>query len=145
MDASRFAVVRVPAARRTTATGRGRRNRGDVSLQVVLLTPLLLLLVLLSVQAALWYHAAQLADSAAADGAAAAARYGAGPATGTAAVAAFVTDAGGRLVASGVSGNGTTMVATATVHVPHVLPGWPDAVTRQASAPIERLTSAVGG
>ena len=53
-----------------------------MSLQVVLLTPLLLLLVLVSVQAALWYHAVQLADSAAADGASAAARYGAGTGVG---------------------------------------------------------------
>ena len=122
-----------------------RGDRGDVSLQVVLLTPLLLLLVLVSVQTALWYHAAQLAGSAAADGASAAARYGAGAGVGDAALAAFVTDAGGRLVSSGVHGEGTAMVATVTVHVPRVLPGWPDVVTRRASAPIERLTPAVGG
>jgi Flp pilus assembly protein TadG len=125
--------------------GHGRGERGDVSLQVVLLTPLLLLLVLVSVQAALWYHAAQLADSAAADGASAAARYGAGPGAGTAALAHFVLDAGGRLVTSAVTGDGTAMVASATVHVPHLLPGWPEVVTRRASAPIERLTPAVGG
>ncbi len=111
----------------------------------MLLTPLLLLLVLVSVQAALWYHAAQLADSAAADGASAAARYGASTAIGTTALAAFVTDAGGLLVTSSVSGNGAAMVATATVHVPHLLPGWPELVTRRASAPIERLVAAVGG
>jgi len=119
---------------------RRRGDRGEVGLQVVLLTPLVLLLVLVSVQAALWYHAAQLADSAAADGASAAARYAAGIAAGQAAVAQFVADAGGQLVSAGVSADGTSMVATVSVHVPHVLPGWPDVVTRRASAPIERLT-----
>jgi len=119
---------------------RRRGDRGEVGLQVVLLTPLVLLLVLVSVQAALWYHAAQLADSAAADGASAAARYAAGTGAGQAAVAQFVADAGGQLVSAGVSADGTSMVATVSVHVPHVVPGWPDVVTRRASAPIERLT-----
>ncbi len=124
--------------------GRARGDRGDVSVQVVVLTPVLLLLVLVSVQAALWYHAAQLADNAAADGASAAARHGADADAGTAALTGFVLDAGGRLVAGGVTSDGVVMTATATVHVAHVLPGWPDAVTRHASAPIERITTGVG-
>jgi hypothetical protein len=111
-----------------------------VSLQVVLLTPIALLLVLVSLQAALWYHATELADSAAADGAAAAARYAAGTGVGSAAVAQFVADAGGRLVSASVSADGTAMIATVAVHVAQVVPGWPDVVTRSASAPIERLT-----
>lgn len=126
-------------------TRRGRRDRGEVSLQVVLLTPVLLLLVLVSVQAALWYHAVQLADNAAADGASAAARYAAGIDAGSAALAGFVADAGGHLVAGAVTGDGTVMTATATVRVPHLLPGWPDTVTRQATAPVERLTVEAGG
>jgi Flp pilus assembly protein TadG len=121
-----------------------RCDRGEVSLQVVVLTPVLLLLVLVVVQAALWYHAAQVADNAAGDGASTAARRGASAALGSAAVADFVADAGGRLVEAHVSADGTTMVATATVHVPHVIPGWPDTVTRHATAPIERITSVDG-
>jgi Flp pilus assembly protein TadG len=124
------------------ATRRG--DRGEVGLQVVLLTPVLLLLVLVVVQAALWYHAAQIADNAAGDGASTAARRGASAALGSAAAADFVADAGGQLVEARVSADGTTMVATATVHVPHVIPGWPDTVTRRAMAPIERLTSVSG-
>lgn len=123
---------------------RRRRDRGEVSVQVVLLTPVALLLVMVAVQAALWYHAAQLADNAASDGAAAAARYRAGSAAGSDALARFVSDAGGQLVVANVSTDGNAIVATATVHVPQVVPGWPDTVTRRASAPIERLTS-VGG
>jgi Flp pilus assembly protein TadG len=124
------------------ATRRG--DRGEVGLQVVLLTPVLLLLVLVVVQAALWYHAAQIADNAAGDGASTAARRGASAALGSTAAADFVADAGGQLVEARVSADGTTMVATATVHVPHVIPGWPDTVTRRAMAPIERLTSVSG-
>jgi Flp pilus assembly protein TadG len=119
-------------------------DRGEVSVQVVLLTPVLLLLVLVVVQATLWYHAAQVADNAAGDGASAAARRGSGTAIGSAAAADFVSDASERLVEAHVSTDGTTMVATATVHVPHVIPGWPDTVTRHATAPIERTTSAGG-
>ena len=117
-----------------------RDDRGDVSLQVVLLTPVVLLLVLVSVQAALWYHAVQLADNAAADGAASAARHGAGAGAGRSAVVDFVRDAGGRLLAAEVVSDGFQMVASATVHVPGVIPGWPDEVTRRATAPIEQLT-----
>jgi Flp pilus assembly protein TadG len=123
---------------------RRRRDRGEVSVQVVLLTPVVLLLVMVVVQAALWYHAAQLADNAAADGAAAAARYGAGAAAGSDALAGFVSDAGGRLLVANVSVDGNTIVAVATVHVPHVVPGWPDTVTRRATAPIERITMVAG-
>ena len=117
-----------------------RGDRGEVGLQVVLLTPVVLLLVLVSVQAALWYHAAQLADNAAADGAATAARYGAGVGAGSAALADFVREAGGRLVAADVSGDGDEIVASATIHVPGVVPGWPDSVTRRATASVERLS-----
>jgi hypothetical protein len=100
--------------------------------------------VLVVVQTALWYHAAEVADNAAGDGASAAARLGASAALGSAAAADFVADAGGQLVEAHVSADGTTMVATATVHVPRVIPGWPDTVTRSASAPMERITSADG-
>jgi Flp pilus assembly protein TadG len=124
--------------------GRGRGDRGDVSLQIVLLTPVVLFLVLVIVQAALWYHAVQLADNAAADGASTAARHGAASADGAAAIADFVSDSGGRLVVGQVSGDSTVMVATATVHVPHVIPGWPESVTRRATAPVERLTNGGG-
>jgi len=123
---------------------RRRRDAGEVSVQVVLLTPVVLLLVLVVVQAALWYHAAQVADNAAGDGASTAARQEANTAAGSAAAAEFVADARARLVEAHVSADGTTVVATATVHVPHVLPGWPDTVTRRAVAPIERLTSVDG-
>jgi Flp pilus assembly protein TadG len=124
---------------------RPRRDRGEVGLQVVLLTPVLLVLVLVVVQTALWYHAAQLAENAASDGAAAAARHGAGTAVGTSALSQLVADAGAALIGGRVDVEETAMVATATVHVPHVLPGWPGTVTRQARSPIERLTPAGPG
>jgi Flp pilus assembly protein TadG len=140
MPRVRLGTLGARSARRCTAATRIERDSGEVALQVVLLTPLVLLLVLVSVQASLWYHAAQLADSAATDGASAAARFGAGTGAGEAAVARFVADAGGQLMSVALSVEGTTMVATVTVHVPGVVPGWPDVVTRRASAPIERLT-----
>jgi Flp pilus assembly protein TadG len=126
-------------------SARSRRRRGDggeVSLQVVLLTPVLLLLVLVVAQAALWYNAVQLADNAASDGASAAARRGAGADAGVQEAMDMVThDAGGRLAGVPVVRVGPTdVVATVSVHVPHVIPGWPSSVTRTAHAPRERLT-----
>jgi Flp pilus assembly protein TadG len=116
------------------------QDAGETLVQLVVLVPVLLLLVLVVVQAGLWLHAAQLADHAAADGAAAAARYGSTTGDGITAAAAFVADAGGRLAADPavISGPATVRVAV-RVHVPRVVPGWPDEVEGVADVPTERV------
>ncbi len=49
-----------------------RRESGAATLEAVLVFPVLLLLIMSSIQVALWYHSAALADAAAQDGARAA-------------------------------------------------------------------------
>ncbi len=109
-------------------------------MQTVIVTPVLLSCVLLVVQVALWFHSAQLADHAAADGAAAAARYGATDRDGSAAAQALVADAGARLLAVPAVERGDGAVAvTVRVRVPRVVPGWPTEVQRRAAEPLERI------
>ena len=111
-----------------------RRDGGEVSLQTVLLTPVVLVLILVIVQAALWFHAVQLADGAADDAVTTAARYGASVGDGQQALTQFVGEAGGSLASGRVEQQGEVIVATVTLDVPLVVPGWPARVTRSARA-----------
>jgi Flp pilus assembly protein TadG len=117
----------------------GRDDRGDVSLQTVLLTPVVLALIVVIAQAALWFHAVQLADGAAAEAVTAASRYGASPADGEQALRQFTVEAGAKVASALVSGGDQEVVATVTVEVPHVVPWWPGTVTRSAHATTEHL------
>ena len=122
----------------------GRGDGGEVSLQTVLLTPVLLTLVLLVVQMALWLHAVQIADNAASDGVDAARRYQAADGDGSAAADDFVTGSRSQLVGTAtVSRQGYRVVVTVGVRVPQVVPGWPTSVHRSASGPIEEFVPEV--
>ena len=70
------------------------------TLEAVLVFPVLLLLIMFSIQVALWYHAAALADAAAQDGVRAARVQGATAATG-AARANQLLDQAGRTILEG--------------------------------------------
>ena len=68
----------------TGASGASRdRDRGEAVTQLVILTPVLVLLAFLGVQAAIYFHAANVATAAAAQGAAAASPRSAGSADGS--------------------------------------------------------------
>jgi Flp pilus assembly protein TadG len=116
-----------------------RDDRGDVSLQTVLLTPVVLALIVVIAQAALWFHAVQLADGAAAEAVTAASRYGASAGDGEQALRQFTVEAGAHVTSAQVSGAGLEVVATVTLAVPHVVPWWPGTVTRSARATAEHL------
>jgi len=51
---------------------RTRDERGDETIEAVLVTPVLLLLIMVVIQFGLWYHASQVAEAAAQQGASAA-------------------------------------------------------------------------
>jgi Flp pilus assembly protein TadG len=122
---------------------RATRDGGEVSLQTVLLTPVLLALVLVVVQAALWLHAVQIADNAAADGADAARRYLATDADGVAAASDFVTGSRSQLAGPPtVQRLGDRVVVDVVVRVPAIVPGWATSVHRSASGPIEQFVPA---
>lgn len=119
-----------------------RDDAGEVSLQSVLLTPVLLTLVLLVVQMALWLHAVQIADNAAADGVDVARRYHATDGDGAAAAEDFVSGSHSQLLGNAtVSRQGNRVVVTIGVHVPQIVPGWPTSVHRSASGPIEEFVA----
>ncbi|MGD9701904.1 MAG: TadE/TadG family type IV pilus assembly protein [Acidimicrobiia bacterium] len=116
------------------------RERGDATAQFVVLVPILVLLVLLVVQAALWYHTANIAQAGAARGAAAAA-----PATATAgsaisAATQTVLDNGGRFSsAPAVDIGDRTVTVVVELAVPAVVPFFPSTVTRVQLEPRERF------
>jgi Flp pilus assembly protein TadG len=124
-----------------------RRNRdehGSVTIQMVFLMPALFAVMFLGLQAALYYHAREVALAAAQEGA-----REAGSETGTrdfgvATARTFLEDAGGSdvMTSTGVSGSRTTTTATITVTGKplSVIPGWHVTVTQSASVPVERLT-----
>jgi len=73
-------------------------ERGSVSAELVMATPLLLLLVLLVVQFALWQHAVHVADAAAQEGARAARLEGGSAAAGQAEAERFLARLGHTVV-----------------------------------------------
>lgn len=140
------------SGRTTTETGRAsrgrpgrhrRRDSGSVSVELVVLMPLLLMIVAAGVQGAVYYYARSLALAAAQEGARAAAIPGATEATGTAAASAFLADHGGNSLTNlTIAGRRTPTTATITVHGSSLslIPGWAPTVTQSADLPVERLT-----
>lgn len=119
-------------------------DAGEATMQTVLMVPLVILVLMMSVQAALWFHTANVAGAAAGEGAAAAA-------------AAHLSDGEASLrgvrAAQDLSGDAHVSLATAplvavdarqvviTVRavVPRVVPFFPSIVTRSALEPREVL------
>ena len=104
----------------------------------VILVPVALFLVMLAVQAAVYFHAANIAQHAGARAVAVASRRGADASTGQREAETVVRDSGSTLVAASVVG-GDLVRASVTVRVSRVVPFFPAAVTRHAAAPRERF------
>jgi Flp pilus assembly protein TadG len=125
---------------RESAAGIAASDRGEATAQVVILTPLLLLLVFLGIQAALFFHAANVATAAAAAGADAGSRLG-----GTEHAAIQAADQ--SLAELGAADRGSTVAeltsatvsVSVVVSVSRVLPFFPGSVTRTAVEPRERF------
>ncbi|MGW0969864.1 TadE family protein [Streptomyces sp. NPDC002516] len=86
---------------------RGRRwsdDRGDTSIQMAIVFPLVLLATVAVVQASMWYYARQIAVAAAREGASAARAYQAGPGDGV----ARARDVLGRTAGDSLSGYSVT-------------------------------------
>ncbi len=117
-----------------------RDDRGDASVQHLVLVPVMFVCCLLSVQAGLWFHTANVAASAASRGALAGSGRDASTAAALAAVTAAVADNGGALVgAPAVTRNATEVAVTVELSVVQLLPFGPGSVRRTASAPVERF------
>jgi hypothetical protein len=108
-----------------------------VIVEVVILAPVVLLLVLLGVQAAVYFHAANVAEHASSRGVSVASRYGATNSDGVAEATATVRDSGSTLAGVSATG-GDTVVLRVTVTVHRIVPFFPSSVTRMATEPKER-------
>jgi Flp pilus assembly protein TadG len=125
-------------------------ERGSVSLELVVVFPVVLLIIFGVVQGALYYHARNVALAAAQEGARAAGAEHGTEAAGGAAAWSFLTQAGGAQVMTqlDVTPHRTATAATVTVtgRAISVLPGIPGfTVTQTADRPVERFTSSAGG
>ncbi|MFJ9662102.1 TadE/TadG family type IV pilus assembly protein [Streptomyces griseoflavus] len=132
---------------RLHAWWRGRRwadDRGDTSIQMAIVYPLVLLTAIAVIQASMWYYARQIALTAAREGVTAARAYQASPADGAARAREVLgRTAGDSLrsptVTSGSTGERIRIQVSGTAQ--SMIPGIPGrTITQSASGPVERWT-----
>jgi Flp pilus assembly protein TadG len=121
----------------TVPTRRRRGDRGEALVQQVILVPIVLLIAMMGIQAAIYFHAANVAEHASSRAVSIASRQGSSNSAGAAEAAATVAGSGSVLVGVSVTGS-TTVTARVTVAVSRILPLLPSRVTRSASEPKER-------
>ena len=121
-----------------------RDERGSVSIQMMILLPLMFLVMFTGMQAALYYHARAVAIAAVQEGAREAGSENGSRESGVGAAKDFINQAGGSdaLTSSSVSGSRSATTATVTVTGKSlsVIPGWKVTITQSSSVPVERLT-----
>lgn len=140
----------MPVTRRPTTLPRRRheatagRERGSVSIQMVVLMPVLFTAMFLGMQGALYYHARTVAIAAAQEGARASAGEAGEAGAGAAAATGFIQDAGGQDVIGSATVTSARTATTATVTIRgaamSVIPGWAPRIEQSASVPVERIT-----
>jgi Flp pilus assembly protein TadG len=127
------------------AQARARRDDGDTSIQMAIVFPFIILLTIAVVQVSMWYHARNIALTAAREGVNAGRGYQASPADGAArARTTLKRIAGDSLRAPGVSTGGSTadtVEVTVSGTAVSMLPGIPGLhVSQSASAAREHWT-----
>jgi Flp pilus assembly protein TadG len=141
-------MASVGRAMRATLAARSRalsseRERGSVTAELAIATPLLVLLLMFIVQFGVIWSAQQAAQTAASEAVNAARAQGADPGLGQSQGQATLQQVAGGELPDGVvsvtySGGQATVVVTG--HPQSLVPGWHPQVTAQISAPIETLT-----
>lgn len=119
-----------------------RAARGEGSLEVVLVMPVLILLITFVIQFALWSHATHVAIAAAQDGAQVARVEGSSADAGQARAADFLAQVAPRLIASPVvTASRDAQVATVTVrgYVASLIPGVSLPVEGRSTGVVERF------
>ena len=123
------------------AAGQGR-DRGDAAAQLVIITPILVLLIFLGVQAAIYFHAANVAAAAASQGAAAASPRTAASSDGATAAAELIADLGSEPTGPPLVEQTAGFVSvTVMIEVPRIVPFFPESVSRTALEPRERFVA----
>jgi len=123
-----------------TVATRTQRDRGDATAQLVIITPILVLLIFMGVQAAIYFHAANVAAAAASQGAAAASPRAATASDAAAAAQQLIADLGGNPAGPPVVSETDGFVSvTVSIDVPSIVPFFPESVSRTALEPRERF------
>ena len=135
-------MIHPTRARERAQRWRASRERGSVSIQMVILMPALFSMMFLGMQAALIYQARTIALAAAQEGAREAALDTGTAANGIDTATSFVAATPAGLKNTTVTGTRTVTTATVTVTVTtlSVVPGWVPTVTQSAAMPVERIT-----
>ncbi|MFD9338634.1 TadE family protein [Streptomyces sp. NPDC060028] len=139
--------VPVPAAPNLTGTGRYWGDRGESSIQMVIVFPFVILVTIAVVQASMWVYARNIALTAAREGVAAARTYQAPDGAGAARARETLDRiAGTSLAQSTVSTSGSTVgevQVTVSGLAPSLIPGIAGlSVSQSAGAPRERWVQA---
>ena len=117
-------------------------DRGEISIETVLVVPAIIFVVLLVVQAAIVMHAANVAHHVAAQGAMAAARHGSSQEQALTSISTAATSVGARMAAPPVI---TTTANEVTVRIwvalPRAIPVFIEQVSREVSVPRERYVA----
>ncbi len=122
---------------------RDARDRGAVSLEMLIVFPAVLLIILMVVHVGLWWHARNVAMSAAQLGVESARVRGASAGTGTAEAREFLSRAGRSISGTSVSGSkGATVTIRVTGYVDTMIPGLKLKIDQHADAAAERITEA---
>lgn len=143
---SRHARVRTRERNRLRRVLRG--DRGAVSAELVVATPLLLLMLMAMVQFALWSHATHIAQAAASQGLAAARAQGGSAAAGASSAQAMLDQlARGPLSGTSISADRTATTASVRIRgtASSVIPFLRLPVHAEAAGPIERFVPMTGG
>ena len=134
-----------PARSRSKVDHARREDHGSVSIELVVLLPVLFAVMFLGMQAALFHHARTVAIAAAQEGSRAAGGEQGTESNGISAASAFVSDAGGDNVLLGARASADRTPTVVTVIVSgrslSVIPGWNPVVRQTASLPVERITA----
>ena len=133
--------------RRVRQRNRPGAERGSVTIEVVVLFPVLLVMIIAIVQYGLWFHARSLALAAAQQGVTAARTYTAEPGTGTHAATAFLdthaTDTLTDLTVTATTPGAGQVGIEVTGRALSLVPGIPGpTVFQSAAGPVERFTTA---
>lgn len=126
-------------------TRRQSREQGSVTLEIVIAVPVLLTAVLITLNAALWYHARNIALSAAQEGVRTARAHNANPTTSGSNALEFARDTGdGFLLSPAVDTSGTTgttIVVRVSGKAVTLVPGLNLTVSQVARGTRERFTT----
>lgn len=117
-----------------------QRQRGSVTLEMVIVFPLLLMLLFGMAQAGLWFHHRNIAIAAALEGARAAVnRYGSTD-DGRSVASSFAARSGLKNASVSVSRSGDMVSVRVTAPAPALVPGIPlPGISQAASLPLERI------